>query len=291
MKSSNRWILIFLGVALVSFGLASMTLQTFNWDVLRETADEMRLSADSARAFETTGGESLASDGILEISVVDSDLRITTHPGDQVRWSFTGTYPMDRVPEIEMSGDERDRKIEVNYPNLVGIHIGSWSQLDLEIPESFAGNLEIQGTSNDAWIAPLVLNRLVIRTVSGDVTVEAPHVEAFSAESTSGHVILTKAEIGQARLESVSGDLELACEALGSLVLKSTSGDVSVKAPPITDLRLLLETISGDLSYEGRSDRIDRTGDRRLLVENGHGSREMRLTTVSGEIEWIEISP
>lgn len=291
MRTTNRWILIFLGAALVFFGLASMTLQTFNWEVFRETAEDLRLSADTAENFDTGGESALETDGTLKISVVDSDLTITTHPGDQVRWTFTGTYPMDRVPEIEVTGDPSNRTIAVKYPNLVGIHIGSWSKLHLELPEAFGGQLEIRGTSNDAWIEPIDVERLSLTTVSGDVLLTAPRAADLSMESTSGHLIFTEAVIERARLESVSGDLDLDFKAIEGLTAKSTSGDVSVKAPSIPNLRLLLETISGELSYSGTSDRIDRTGDRRLLVEKGDADLEMRLTTVSGGIEWTEITP
>ncbi len=105
--------------------------------------------------------------------------------------------------------------------------------------------------------------RLVLETVSGEVTAEALVGEQRYA-TTSGDIYLNDGG-GAVRMNSVSGDIVVRAERPVGGRVETVSGDVILSAPRIDALRA--QTVSGDVEIEGE------------LAPAG----EFRVETVSGD--------
>jgi DUF4097 and DUF4098 domain-containing protein YvlB len=108
--------------------------------------------------------------------------------------------------------------------------------------------------------------RLVIETISGDITAEGLHGEQ-RVNTTSGDLYLEDAG-GTLRIETVSGDIVIRCQRAISARLQAISGDLALSAPRIEMLRA--QTVSGDIEVEGE------------LARDG----EFRVETVSGDVSF-----
>jgi DUF4097 and DUF4098 domain-containing protein YvlB len=106
--------------------------------------------------------------------------------------------------------------------------------------------------------------RLVMETVSGDVTAEGLRGE-MRCTTTSGDLYLDDAG-GRLRLETVSGDAVIRARGSVNARVQSISGDLALAAPRIEALRL--QSVSGDIELEGE------------LARGG----EFRIETVSGDV-------
>jgi hypothetical protein len=129
--------------------------------------------------------------------------------------------------------------------------------------------------------------KLSANSVSGDVEVNGAGDEV-RARSVSGDVRLERLRSPGVTATSVSGDVDVDIEALtgaGDLRFTSVSGNVSIRLPRSLDADVTLKTVSGELdsdfplTLEGRM--IAR---RSLSGRIGRGGRELRLTTVSGDV-------
>jgi hypothetical protein len=128
--------------------------------------------------------------------------------------------------------------------------------------------------------------KLSANSVSGDVAVNGVGDEVRGA-SVSGNVRLERVRAPSVSATSVSGDVDVDVEALtgpGDLRFTSVSGNVSLTLPRSLDADVSLRTVSGELqsdfplSLEGRMNRSSVRG------RIGRGGRELRLTTVSGDV-------
>ena len=137
------------------------------------------------------------------------------------------------------------------------------------------GDLRVQTSSGDLRCSS-VEGRAHFTTASGDIEVGAAdgHVEV---KATSGSVRLGELAHG-ARVTNVSGDVRVLAIDEGTLHVRSVSGSVSVGVVTGVDLRVDVETLSGQI----RSDiPLDATrGSRRNDV-----SVEVSVRSVSGNVE------
>jgi len=123
-------------------------------------------------------------------------------------------------------------------------------------------------------------------SVSGDVALNGVD-GAVRASSVSGNVRIQGVRASSLRATSVSGRIEASVDALtgdGDLEFSSVSGDVIAELPRDFNADLRMSTVSGtiDSAYpitlEGRASR------RGIEGRIGSGGRQLRVSTVSGDL-------
>lgn len=124
--------------------------------------------------------------------------------------------------------------------------------------QSVSGDLEISGT----------LGRIGMKSVSGDMDVQATEVSEFEAETVSGDIVAHLAPIERARVS-----------------VTSHSGELELYLPRETALRLEAETFSGSIdSGFGGELRSGMGPGEKLSLDGGAGSVEVDVRSFSGNI-------
>jgi hypothetical protein len=128
--------------------------------------------------------------------------------------------------------------------------------------------------------------KLSANSVSGDVEVNGVGDEV-RAGSVSGNVRLERLRAPAVTAASVSGDVDVDIEALtgaGDLRFTSVSGNVSLRLPRSLDADVALTTVSGELDSDFQMTLQGGMSRRSLNGRIGRGGRELKLTTVSGDV-------
>ncbi|HYC49780.1 MAG TPA: DUF4097 family beta strand repeat-containing protein [Gemmatimonadaceae bacterium] len=124
-------------------------------------------------------------------------------------------------------------------------------------------------------------------SVSGNVTVTDANGASVRGGSVSGNVRMTGLRAASIRGSSVSGDVDVAITALtgdGDLRFTSVSGDVIVDLPPSLDADVSMRSVSGELNSDFPLTLNGRVSRSSLSARIGKGGRELRVTTVSGDV-------
>jgi hypothetical protein len=148
-----------------------------------------------------------------------------------------------------------------------------------------------------------------IKSVSGDVTFNGGgRAGAVKVATVSGDIDL-RALAGQVDVSSISGDVELRESTLAGGRIRTTSGEVEIDTTAIRGASLQVDTVSGDVDIRARGDvglaiearsfsgtlatcfgaAGEATGGsgpgRRLEVTRGAGGMQLRVNSVSGEVD------
>ena len=180
---------------------------------------------------------------------------------------------------------------------LFGLDMGGGS-VELEVPRD--ARLEVTGSSGDVTIRD-VSGSVAVRTASGDISVRGGggdlHVEAASGNlravtsapvavtirSISGDVEIDAPRTERTSITTVSGDVEIASAFAPGRehVINTTSGDVDLAVEG--GVTIEVRTVSGDVDC-AHPDRRAGNGRRDPLVI-GDGAAHVGVRTLSGDVE------
>jgi DUF4097 and DUF4098 domain-containing protein YvlB len=225
---------------------------------------------DTTISFATAGG-------VVDLSLISGEITVTAWTRGEARIHVTSDdnapvhfeHGTDRILlDARRGGRSHDDDNDVQY--------------DLTVPvgtrvlmHSMSGDLHVRGTHGE----------VEARSVSGDVVVdEVAH--SATLESVSGNV-QARAIDGDVRARSVSGDVDVDA-VTGDITLSTVSGHGYATAAHSRVVRM--ETVSGDLSYEGT---FDATGTYDFRAHSANIRLEMpadvgallSIDTFSGDID------
>jgi len=219
---------------------------------------------------------------------------------------------------FEVNGD--DTLIQIGLPNR-NVNWGDGSDLEVFVPaicklkiEGVSVDIEVEGVTGPIAIRTAsgdvtlqgIGSRTQINTVSGDVEVSegggllkvvttsgdlnaeltASHV---SVNTMSGDVELQLGEFEMLSMNSVSGSLEAegGVKSRGRVAAESVSGDIELRLREPINTRIDVKTLSGDVDNDLTLDKPTKSLFNQLSLEatSGDGSAELRVRTVSGNVE------
>jgi hypothetical protein len=130
---------------------------------------------------------------------------------------------------------------------------------------------------------------ITVATVSGDVDLRAL-AGAVEVSSISGDVGVLGSAVLAARIRTTSGEVELETTATpgASLQVDTVSGDVEIRARGEAGLAIEARSFSGGLAtcFGAQGEATSRGGPgRRLEVTRGKGGTQLRVNSVSGEVD------
>ena len=155
---------------------------------------------------------------------------------------------------------------------------------DLEI-EAETGRLELNSVSGDIEFVGRA-ERASVEAVSGDVTLSGLNGEV-KVSTVSGDLSLESGDISRGQFESVSGELrlELALADEGRLSCESMSGDVEIRLPAAQEAAFSAQSYSGSIRSDfGEVARASRGPGSLLEAQIGANAARIRLETFSGDI-------
>lgn len=212
----------------------------------------------------------IGAGGSVSIHNISGDIKVTGYNGDTITVTAFKEGPDSDKVTIEDSSGGNGVDVRARYPEHCDCNVSV--RFDVKIPSgiryrydslaSVSGNLEVSGVSGD----------LHAKSVSGDIVVNDA-AGAVNASSVSGGV---KVEIRS--LEGADGT--------GNMEFHSVSGNVVVKLPGNLDAEVKMSTLSGDLKtdFPLQVEEKQRGPGRSASGRLGNGSRSLKLSTVSGDI-------
>ncbi|NTV64318.1 MAG: DUF4097 domain-containing protein [Oscillochloris sp.] len=145
--------------------------------------------------------------------------------------------------------------------------------------DDIGGDLTVGTTSGDVQISRARAG-LHVETVSGDVRL-AEADGALRAHTISGDLDLQSLRDVQIDLETTSGDVQASGALAGQI--STISGDVQLRLPDASDLKLIITTVSGDLSSDLDLREAQRAR-RSLSGSLGAGEEALTISTTSGDV-------
>ena len=155
---------------------------------------------------------------------------------------------------------------------------------DLEI-EADTARLELHSVSGDIEFVGRS-GRTTVEAVSGDVTLSGADGEV-KVSTVSGDLTLESGAVSRAQFESVSGELrlDLALADEGRLSCESMSGDVEIRLPAEQQAAFSAQSYSGNVRSDfGEVARTARGPGSMLEAQIGANGARIRLETFSGDI-------
>jgi len=239
----------------------------------RDRDDDRGTYTQTPTRIDTTVG--VGRDAVVDLGLVNGNVTVTAWGRGDVqvrgyserlplRFEHQGGRVRVWVPSGNYRGRSGDQRLEVVVP--IGTRVAA---------QTVSGNVRVTG----------VRGELEAGTVSGEVDA-SDAVRRIALNSVSGSVRGTNLE-GDVRANSVSGEVVLD-QIVGEIDAQSVSGEVEVRRARTSRLRM--ESVSGELTYDGTIERDGRyelsshSGEIHLALPSDVGAR-LSLRTFSGSID------
>lgn len=241
----------------------------------------------------------LAHDGEVSITVASGALRLRGTDEAAVRVATLDGEPVESAVAIDAGPRQVTVSAREDGLRLGPLMVSRGRSVDLEVHvprratvvvRTASGDVDARGlagpsrwttASGDLALA-LEGGSIAIRTVSGDVELEASVPVALEARTVSGTLRVRAPGLLALRAESTSGDIEVAAELDPGTPheIGTVSGDVILATD--SPVRLETRTVAGDLEASVAHRTEGDRGRRRIVV--GQGSVAVAIRTMSGDI-------
>ncbi len=214
--------------------------------------------------------KSFASDGIRTLTVKSSseNINIISDDSSEIRAHFYGSYvSSDKTLKpklvVEKVGDKLVVRID-NESRIMLLYFTSNLKLDVYVPKAYDKELDITSTSGEVSSDDaLNLDRVQIKTTSGEITVKLMSAANAVLGSTSGEI-----------------DAE---GSFGNLDIYSTSG--TIVSENLTAAKAKINSTSGEIKLKGSIDGIKAgSTSGTIIIDTGRLTKDMAVSTTSGEI-------
>lgn len=224
---------------------------------------------------------------LISIYTTFADTRIVQTDSDRLMVSLKGRYKSNR--QVSLNLQDLGDSIKISMTPETGSYTVSQSDLLLEvlIPENFNEDLEFTSSSADLSSDSLRLKKVKVESSSGRIQIDEVHAQESRIKASSGDIRIPMIT-GDISIASSSGDVTVGpVEPLDEVKVVTSSGDINIG--PLSGLSLDIKgtTSSGRISFEGSATSVQNDYDR-LFMTLGDGSRQMNLTSSSGNIRLFE---
>jgi hypothetical protein len=149
------------------------------------------------------------------------------------------------------------------------------------------GTLKIDTGSGSGTVTGMVGDVLDVDTGSGDVDATDVQVDRFRFDTGSGNVIARNVTARRGVADTGSGDVELgyATDAvIDDLLIDTGSGDARLALPANPNVRLSLDTGSGETTVQRAGAMYERRDSDGAVLRFGEGRGRIRIDTGSGDV-------
>lgn len=255
---------------------------------------------DTARPADAVRELALEPGGLVELLLTANDVRIRAADGDRVVVRARSGRGLDDDITIETSpGHVRIRDGGTAEFRLGPIRVRSHGAVDLDVDiprtarvgaRTLSGDVDASGIGGESrWSTAsgdlrirVDAGPVSLDSMSGDLLLEASVPVAVTARSVSGEIRVRAPRLDAVSVETTSGDVLLdgALAAGAAHTVSSVSGDVQVATG--SPVRLDAQTVTGDVRASVPHRAEGGRGHRTLVV--GDGSVALSLRTMSGDV-------
>ena len=251
----NSVIVLVAGLLLITILLITiMFMYIYNKPIPFVTTDNDNLLTENKYATTSVSN--------ISLHVQSTDVFIEEGKTDKIEIKTYGRK--NEKYDIKLNDGNLSIVKDINKSFCIGICYGQ-EKVVISVPKGYNKKTNIKTTSGDIKIDTNLDGKLSINTTSGDI--EIKKISNMSISTTSGDVDIKKCN---------------------NINIKSVSGDIEIESANL-DENGLIETISGDVKIlETNSIYIDYktvSGDSSIKDNNRHAYLELKIETVSGDLE------
>lgn len=211
--------------------------------------------------------ETLPINGINNLVINSLAENVIIHTSSDADLRMVASTNEDNKVSLYKENDTMVIKSE-DYGNVIHFGLYESEKIDVYIPTTYNGNIEITSTSGDVSVQDaLVCNN-------------------FKCEETSGELeIFENLKANTVELKSISGDIDISKNIMAdNIVMHTTSGEI--EASELQAKTYTISTTSGDsriYSLVGSGDISSSSGEIEVMVNDLNGN--MTLTSTSGDVD------
>lgn len=225
---------------------------------------------------------------LIGISSSFVDVKISSMDRDDIKIKYSGKVESNVVPVLKI--DKRLEKIEIEIKNedkeIFPISKGDLV-LQIFIPTTYDGNVNIGGVSSDIDIRNLVIENLNVSSISGDIDIENVSGSNFNISSKSGDLEIEES-IGKMNLQSSSGNIELDNkENIEDIKITTSSGDITLKFGKNPNYSIKGTSSTGDFKSSFPMS-VEEQANRNFKVTLGRGDKDIEINTLSGDVKFLK---
>lgn len=213
----------------------------------------------------------------VRIRITSGSLKIMKNPEADFKLFFE-----ENAPDVHVDGNVLNidmKSYERGVLGLLGLSSSSSEKLELYVPTDLT-SLFVNSVSADVQISSVNVERGVLKTVSGETSLEDCKAQSVEIKSVSGDIELSTVDVKRLAVNNASGDVivnKLECREYDWL-LSTVSGDVSLNVVGLPNMRLILKSASGELTSNVG---YNRRGNEYVF---GDGRMRIIVSTVSGDV-------
>lgn len=229
---------------------------------------------------------------IFELSVRTDDIDIEAEPSSasqlvvELNGEVTVSEKSEEIFKINTEKETLNIEVLARNPNFqwgFEEQEGPRARLKIKVPDSLT-RLTIKTIAGDILVDRINATQMQIDTISGNVSYEGEKLEKLIYKSVSGDLDV-KAPLQDGDLESVSGDFAMNLDfSSPQLRIKTASGDASMKFSKTPDLWVNFKSVSGELHTDSSSQSSETPGSVESRVKLGSGKSSLDFESISGNL-------
>lgn len=198
----------------------------------------------------------------ITVKTVSADVTFKNSNTDEIRVIVNGKDETD----VNVVTDNNELSIDYDGKGFCIGFCFDTKSIVVYVPSDYDGDLDIKSTSGDIELTAVESQIIKVKSVSGDVNIKKSH--NIEVGTTSGDIHINSVT-NKCTMKTVSGRIKIKdLQIFDNSSIKTTSGDVTIDS--ISDVFVEAKTVSGD---------------KEINTNNRKADVELKINTVSGDIE------
>lgn len=283
LKSPLQILVILFSVSVLSFSISGFSIKRAmdrDPDLISKLGKKYQFNLEKGSFFGNSGSGHSFNFSFHNSEEEDSTKRGNgqrTRTGSEISasgksWQFSQSFQKIKVESIAGDvvlrpgmGDQIKVLINVNSENDVENILVVESTKD-EIIITEKNHLKEDAIQISIELPERKLNEFTFKTTSGDLSIENSSIEKLWVKSESGEFILSRSEARDIHFESTSGDLNFYASQCAKFIGKTVSGNFNIELDKACSLAL--DSVSGDAK----------------ILTSGNVPVDIRFKSISGEL-------
>lgn len=256
-------------------------------DQIKEWSSGLHFGPLNTYTIDETKTDPLTGIDTIIITGISEKITVTAE-GAQMSGRMKGTYRASTELVWSLTRNGQTLRLKADYPRW-GFRSSDLA-IDVQIPKSYKGTIEIHSVSGDCTIINTTdtnWSTVDFTGVSGSLSADTANWPKIEANSVSGEIQLA-AVTGKADLKTVSSKITVSIKATEPKDLKaeSVSGRIALSVPESARFTVSFDTVSGSFDSSQLPVQITSQVKRRIDASRNGGGGTFTVKTVSGSLQF-----
>ena len=196
----------------------------------------------------------------------------------------------------------KQQKLAISMFNFSNLN----SKLNIKVPKSFKGTLDVVSTTGSTTINTISLNSLEVETTTGGLKLDRVNSDKINIESTTGSIRINNVTADRLKAESTTGSIHVDSN-LTSFDIESTTGSIHITQDDVFDdskltsstgsihlnlkddpksLHVFVETTTGSVQVKKTGYNMIQNSRQEQEFQFGDGATQLKVETTTGSFHF-----